>query len=86
MKKIDSFRRALRAVLATSDKNRLDLARETGLQPAVIYRFLRKDNPLGLSGEAVLRLLPYVYKPLVPLYPDIFYSQSEDNPCPEKKK
>lgn len=66
MKDLTQFRTALRAWMAEEGMSQKALAQKSGVDQASISRFLRTENPDGLSGESVLRLYPFVYGNALP--------------------
>lgn len=66
MKDLTQFRNDLRAWMAMEATSQVALAKMSGVDQASISRFLRTENPEGLSGESVLRLYRFVYPSLSP--------------------
>jgi transcriptional regulator with XRE-family HTH domain len=60
MKSIHQLRDALRALLSATGMAQVELARRSGVDQASLSRFLRDREPEGLSGNSVLRLLPFI--------------------------
>lgn len=76
MKGIAQFRNDLRAWQARERVSQVSLAKMSGVDQASISRFLRTENPEGLSGESVLRLYRFVY-PLEPPTPPLSAESGE---------
>lgn len=76
MKGITQFRNDLRAWQAREGISQVRLAKMSGVDQASISRFLREEDPEGLSGESVLRLYRFVY-PLEPPTPPLSAESGE---------
>jgi transcriptional regulator with XRE-family HTH domain len=73
MNDISQLRRDLRTLMTATNLSQSAVSKASGVDQASLSRFLRENNPEGLSGGAVLRLIPLVYdlpspclSPLVP--------------------
>jgi transcriptional regulator with XRE-family HTH domain len=72
MKDLSQLRRDLRVVMSSANLSQSAIARKSGVDQASLSRFLRTNNPEGLSGGAILRLLPLIYGiPLSDLRPEL---------------
>jgi hypothetical protein len=56
MEKITKFRSSVRDWIERTKTTQIQLARDSGVDQGSLSRFLRFENPEGLSGESVLRL------------------------------
>lgn len=61
MKDLTQFRHDLRAWMVAKGMSQVTLAKLSGVDQASISRFLRTENPDGLSGESVLRLYRFAH-------------------------
>lgn len=61
MKDLTQFRKDLAAWMEASSTSQVSLSRSSGVDQAILSRFLREKDPEGLSGKSVLLLYPFVY-------------------------
>lgn len=61
MKDLNQFRIDLDAWMKKNAISQAFLSQASGVDQAILSRFLREDKPEGLSGKSVLALYPFVY-------------------------